>query len=143
MAVDDLARADPVPRLIAWLNNDADVTAALGGTGRVSAYNEPPYPHLRVVETPAGIDGDLRWLIGPEVQIEAYGDLDGTPGKAALRRILYMALGSLVTVPDAVAPPEGPIITAVMSTRGGGWVPEPSGQPRYVATVRVWSHAAP
>jgi hypothetical protein len=141
VAADSLARADPLPRIIEWLNGHADVLAALGGAGRIGLANEPPYPRVRVFETPAGSDGDLIRLISPEVQIEVYGDLDGSPGKAELRRIMYIVLGALRELPDAEAPFGGPVVTAVRSSRPGGWIPEPTGQPRYVAGVRVYSHA--
>jgi hypothetical protein len=138
----DLARADPLPRVMAWLAEHAEVTAVLGGAGRVGARNEPPYPRLRILDTPGGDDRGLRWLIAPEIQVEAYGDLDGSPGKAALRQILYTALSALMELPDQPPVPGYPIVTQVASSRSGGWVPEPSGQPRYLAAVRVWSHPA-
>jgi hypothetical protein len=139
---DHLADADPIPRIREWLGTHPAVVAVLGGgSERIGIDNKPPYPCLRILETSAGSDGDLRWLLSPELQIEAYGDLDGTPGKEALRRVLYVALGALMELPDAPAAPDGPVITAVTSTRAGGWLPEPSGQPRYVAAVRVFAHA--
>jgi hypothetical protein len=136
VTVDDLARADPMPRVLSWLSGHPVLADALGGTGRVGAFNEPPYPRLRITD-PGGDDRDLRWLISTEVLIEAYGDLDGSPGKAALRRILYLALGALAELPEQ---PGSPVITAVRSSRAGGWVPEPNGQPRYLGSVRVFSH---
>ena len=139
MPVDDLARADPLPRVLSWLAAHPAVTAELGGAGRVGAVNEPPYPRLRLLDVAAD-DRGLRWLVAPEIQVEAYGDLDGSPGKAALRRILYVALGALQELPDQAPTPGGPTITGVVSSRGGGWVPEPSGQPSYVAAVRVYTH---
>jgi hypothetical protein len=138
--VDDLARADPLPRVLTCLGEDDMLTAALGGPGRVGMFNEAPYPRLRLLDN-GGNDRDLQWLIETELQIEAYGDLDGSPGKAALRRILYLALGVLMTLPETPTPPGEPVISRVVSTRGGGWVPEPSGQPRYVAAVHVYTHA--
>jgi hypothetical protein len=124
---------------MAWLSGHAAVTAAFGGADRVGAVNEPPYPRLRVIDT-GGDDRDLRWLIAQDIQVEAYGDLDGAPGKAELRRILYVALGALAELPDQPPAVDYPIITSVRSLRGGGWVPEPTGQPRYLAAVRVYAH---
>lgn len=134
-----LADADPLPRVLAWLEGHAAVTAALGGPGRVGARNEAPYPRLRLLDVGSD-DRGLRWLIAPEVQIEAYGDMDGSPGKAELRRILYVALDALMELPDQPTPADTPVITAVVSARGGGWSPEPSGQPRYLTSVRVYTH---
>lgn len=138
----DIVRADPLPRVLTWLGSHAAVLAALGGSGRVGARNEPPYPRLVVTDPPGGDDRQLLWLMVTAVQVEAVGDLDGTPGKAALNGLLYTALGALVELPDQATPPDGPVITAVRSSVAGGWSPLPTGQPRYVATVLVYSHPA-
>lgn len=142
MAV-DIVRADPLPRVIAWLGSHPAVTDVLGGAGRVSARNEPPFPRLRITDPPGGDDRGMLWLMAKAVQIEALGDLDGTPSKAVLNRALYTALGALVELPDQPTPPEGPVITAVRSSVAGGWSPLPTGQGRYVATVQVYSHPTP
>lgn len=143
MALLDIARADPMPRVIAWLNAHPAVTQALGGAGRVSARNAPPYPCLRVTDPPGGDDRDLLWLMSKLVQVEAYGDLDGSTGKATLHSALYTALGALMELPDQATPAGGPVITAVRSAAAGGWSPLPTGQPRYVASVQVFSHPEP
>lgn len=143
MATDNLARADPIPRIIGWLNTHSFVLSEIGGPGRVGPDNVPPYPRLRVLEVPGGDDRDLRWLLATAVQIEAYGDLSGAPGKAALRRLLYVALRAVAEIPDQAAPVGGPVITAVSSASAGSWSPEPSGQPRYVASVLVHVHPTP
>lgn len=142
MAVDDLAAADPLPRVLAWLSGHPAVIDVLGGTGRVGGENVPPYPRLLLTD-PDGDDRDLRWLLAPVIQIEALDDLDGSAGKARLRRCLYVALGALKQLPDQEVPPGEPVITEVRGVRGGGWVPLPTGQGRYVASVRVWSHRGP
>jgi hypothetical protein len=134
-----LAATDPIPPIIDWLSGHSAVTAALGGAGRVGLDNRPPYPRLRVVEGTGGDERDLTWLIVCEVQIEVYGDLDGSPGKEALRQALYTALGALAELPGQPVT-QGPVITSVRSSRAGGWVPEPNGQPRYLAAVRVHVH---
>lgn len=136
----DLAAADPIPRVISWLGSHAAVTRALGAPGRVGADNVPPYPRLRVLDPPGGTDGALRWLLAPEIQIEALGDLDGSPGKAALRFMLYTALGALKELPDAPAEPGQVVITSVAGLRGGGWARLPTGQPRYIASVTCHVH---
>lgn len=141
--IDDLARADPLPRIISWLGAHTTLAAELGGLGRVSLYNEPPFPCIRIVDVPGGNDRQLTWLIYKAVQVEAYGDLSGAPGKAQLHRALYVALGALKQLPQEATPVGGPVITEVRSVAAGTWSPEPTGQPRYVATVNVWSHATP
>jgi hypothetical protein len=139
----DLARADPIPRVVSWLADHPALAAELGGAGRVGLFNRPPYPLIRVTDPPGGDDRDLLWLIAKNLQLEAYGDLSGAPGKAQLHRILYVALGALMELPDQVITTGGPVITAVRSTGAVAWSPEPSGQPRYVATVHVYAHAIP
>lgn len=135
----DLSDADPLPRLISWLNADPAVTGLLGGTDRVGYHNEAPFPRIRLVDI-GGDDRDLRWLYAPQIQVEALGDLDGTQDKAALRRVLYAALSSLQRLPWDPVGPGDPVITSVGSARGGGWVPEPSGQGRYLAVVTLTVH---
>lgn len=142
MAVDDLARADPLPRIISWLNGHAALGTELGGVGRVGMYNEPPYPRLRVIDVPGGSDRQLTWLVAVNLQLEVYGDLSGAPGKAQLRRALYVALGALMELPEQAVPADTPVITAIRSQSGGAWSPEPSGQPRYLTSVQVFSHPA-
>lgn len=138
-----LAAADPVPLVRWWLEAHAGVKAALGELGHVSMWNEAPWPCLLVTDTTAGSDGDLRWLSSPEVQLEAYGDLDGNPGKAALKNLLYTAIGALVELtwvqwPYPGAPDGSPVVSEVQSSRAGGYSPLPSGQPRYIGAVRVF-----
>lgn len=134
-----LADADPVPAVISFLSSHPSVVGALGGP-RVSGHNRPPYPCIRVLDPPGGDDRSIRWLIARYVQVEALGDLDGSPGKAALARILYTALEALADLPYAPPQPGWPVITAVESASAVAWAPEPSGQPRYVAGVVVSAH---
>lgn len=141
----NLAAADPVPLVTWWLGQHPAVTSALGGTGHVSMNNVAPWPCLRLTDTTAGSDGDLRWFISPAIQLEAYGDMDGTPGKAALRNLLYTALGALMELAEAAypyagAPAGSPVVTWVASSRAGGWVPLPDGQPRYIGAARIYCH---
>jgi hypothetical protein len=138
--VADLVDADPAAAVIAYLNGHTAVEGALGGAGRISARNEPPYPHLGVTDTPGGTDRDMRWLTGPEITLTLWGDLDGTPGKAALRRIFYTIVQALRDFPDQPTEPGQPVVTEVRSTGAGGWSPEPTGQPRYLGRVQVFMH---
>lgn len=146
-----LPATDPVPLVTWWLQQHPAVTTSLAG-GHVSMWLEPPYPCLRLTDTTAGSDGDLIWLTSPEIQVEAYGDLDGAPGKQALRALLYTTLGALMELAQAPwpyaggsgdDPPSGcPVVTWVQSSRAGGWSPLASGQPRYLAAVRLYCHPA-
>ncbi len=138
MAATDLAGADPVAVALAWLRQHPDVQQVLGN-GQVGGVNQPPYPRLTVLDPP-GDDRSLRWLIAPTLTLEALGDLDGRHGKDVLRRLLYTALGALVELPEHPTPPGQPVVTAVTSAGGGGWSPLPTGQGRYLATVRMHMH---
>lgn len=144
-----LPLSDAVPLVRWWLGQHPAVTAAFGSSlVNISRWNEPPWPDLVVTDTSAGSDGDLIWLSNPEIQLEAYGDLDGTPGKAALRTLLMTAVGALRELADAPYPygagmPDGaPVVTWVQSSVPGGWSPLASGQPRYLAAVRLTVHPA-
>lgn len=136
----DLVDADPVAVARAYLTTHAEVLEALGGPDRISANNEPPYPHLGMLDTPGGSDRDLQWLIAPEISLTLWGDMDGSPGKAVLRRTLYVVLQALRDMPDVPTVPGQPVVTHVQSTGAGGWSPEPTGQPRYLARVQMFMH---
>lgn len=142
-----LPLSDPVPLAGWWLSNHQAVTAAFtdcGSTPHVGMWNEPPWPAIVVSETGAGSDGALLWQSAPELQLEVFGDLDGKPGKAALRHLLYTTLGALTELAAAQWPygdgcPAGaPVVSWVASSRAGGYVPLATGQPRFVAAVRLY-----
>lgn len=146
---DDLAAADgspvlwtvdPVAVARSWLISRPAVMAVLGdGENSIGPDNEPPYPYVRLTDMP-GNDRNLRHLIGPLVQVEVIGDLDGTPDKPTLRAILYLVLGELAVLPEQPSAPGAPVVTNVVSTGAGGWSPLPTGQPRYLATVQMFMH---
>lgn len=102
----------------------------------------PPYPMVVLGTTTAGDDGDLRWRVAPELLVEAWGDPDGRPGKAALREVLYDTLAVLASLPEQDYGPGEAVVTNVASSAGGGWSPDPTGQPRWVAAVRITAHPA-
>jgi hypothetical protein len=137
----DIADTDATAVIVAHMAGDTTLTTLLGGPGRVGGENKPPYPRIRVLDPP-GDDRDMRWLIAPVLQIETYGDLDGTPGKAMLRRIHYGALQVLRDLPGVPVVPGQPVVTAVTFLSGGGWVPEPTGQPRYLSRISCHMHPA-
>lgn len=136
-----LRNLDPVAIARAYLLAHPDVQEALGGDDRIGARNEPPYPCV-VLSDPPGDDRTLRHLIAPLLQIEVYGDLDGTPGKPVLRGIMYDILEALAALPEQPTVPGQPVVTSVAPSGGGGYVPDPTGQPRYIATVRMHMHPA-
>jgi hypothetical protein len=138
--VADLVDADPAAAVIAYLSGHPAVTEALGGSDRISADNEPPYPHLGVLDTPGGSDRDMVWLIAPEVTLQLWGDKDGTPGKAVLRGVFFTILQALRDLPNQPTEPGQPVITAVGNSGAGGWSPEPDNQPRYLARRQIFLH---
>ena len=144
----NLAETDHVALAVRYLLSLDEVEQALGGEGRVGALNEPPYPRVRITDPP-GSDRGLVHLIAPVLQVEVHGDPDGSTGKPRLRRALYTVLQALAGLPEAQALGTFPLLpgdavcTAVTSTGGGGYVPEPTGQPRYLATVQMHVHPQP
>lgn len=137
----DVVDVDPVAVARAYLNSREGLIQAFGGGDRFSSRNEPPYPHTALLDTPGGNDLTLDWLVGMELTIETYGDLDGTPGKAALRTLHTRVLQELRDLPkQPVDDPALPVITAVTFPGARGYVPLPTGQPRYLSRVVLWGH---
>ncbi|MFI6541519.1 hypothetical protein ACIBHY_54335 [Nonomuraea sp. NPDC050547] len=135
--VEDLADADPLPVVLGWLEAHPAVLTALG-PDRVGGYSIPPYPRLRVTDVPGGVENYDTAEVEVRIQIEALGEMDGS--KAALRRLLYLALGALKELPRADPPLPGPVIGSVRSAQGGGFLPEADKRPRYVAWATVRCH---
>lgn len=136
----DLVDVDPAAVAIAYLLGRSRLVEAFGDGGWLTSRNEPPYPHVKITDTPGGADRALRWLIAPELTIETHGDVDGSPGKAALRRLHLLVLQELRDLPDQPAQPGQPVVTAVGFPGAHGWVPEPTGQPRYLSRVHLAMH---
>lgn len=141
----DLVDTDVLALTRRYLLSLPSVTEVLGGEGRVGPRNEPPYPMLRLTDPP-GDDRSLNHLIAPLVQFEMYGDPAATGQKPMLRKALYRVLQEMGRLPERQALGEfehrehEPWVTNVGSTGGGGYVPEPTGQPRYIATLRLHVH---
>lgn len=140
MAYQDLVDVDVLAEAIAHLGAHPALTAALGGPGRVGGENVPPYPRLILSDPPGGDDRGWTWLIARNVLLEAVGDLDGRPGKAALARIMRIATAALHELPTRPAVPGKAVVTAVTASGGAGYSPYPTGQPRYLVTHQVWAH---
>lgn len=134
-----LYEADPIGVARTWLLTRSAVTSLLGDPEGIGPDNDPPYPCI-VLTDPPGSDLGLRHLIAPLLQVEVIGDPDGTPGKPALRRLLYTVLEELAALPDQNYGPGQPVVTHVESSAGGGWSPLPTGQPRYLSTLRLYMH---
>lgn len=137
-----LADTDAIAIVLGWLTGHAGVLAAFGGATHVSGLNEPPYPHLRVAGSPGGSDGDLTWVVSPEVLVETCGDPDGSPGSAALRRLHYVALLAAKELPGRAHTSATPVVCDVAPTSSAQSLPLPLGQPRWVSTLRVTLHPA-
>ncbi len=136
----DLADADPVGAVTGWLAGHPDLgvlqAAEATGAGRwVGVTNAPPFPRLRITDTGA----DLRALRGPSdvtLSVEVLGDLDGRPGKAALRRFAVACVEALDEVTER--PDVGGCVFSRMTVGGPYWSPLPPGnQPRYVFTATL------
>ncbi|MFD3514912.1 hypothetical protein [Streptomyces sp. NPDC058657] len=136
----ELADADPVSAVLAWLQNHPRVTKALGGSGRVSGIAETPWPHLRVTH---GAGGDLRglnWATTPEVTLEAYGDPGGWPGQAELRRIILVCAAAATEMPEAPHTPGQPVINGIRPSGTLLWSPLVDSQPRWLLGLLVTLH---
>jgi hypothetical protein len=145
-----LATIHPVALARAYLLTLSEVTSRLPGEhDGIGVRNEPPYPCIVLTDVP-GNDRAGRHLIAPMLQIEVLGDLDGTPSRTDLRGLYYDVLDALVDLPAWQASAErnesaafGSVVTEVVPTGGGGWVPLPTRQPRYLGTVQMFMHPTP
>jgi hypothetical protein len=140
VTIADIADADPVTVVLAWLAEHPKVTAALGGPGRVSGVREAPWPHLRVAP---GAGGDLRaleWATEPEVTLEVYGDPSGWPGPHALRQIALVAALAAKELVDQPAAPGQPVVSSVRPS--GVLIDSPlaDGQPRHIFGLLTTIH---
>ncbi|WP_328491173.1 hypothetical protein [Streptomyces zaomyceticus] len=140
MSEPNLADADPVSALLAWLQNHPEVADALGGPGRVSGIEEGPWPHLRVDHGPGGDLRDLRWAISPEVTLEVLGDPGGWPGKAELRRILLRCALAAQELAEAPHAPGKPVISGIKPSGLLLWAPLATGHPRWLMNLSVTIH---
>lgn len=138
----DVADVDPIGVVKPYLEAHSAVQAWFGDPDWISPINEPPFPHLQLLDTPGGSDLTMRWLIAPELTLRLLGDFDGTPGKKALRDGMYVILQALRDLPLVPAVPGKPVVTEVRFTGAGGYVPEPTGQPAYLARVQLYMHPA-
>lgn len=138
----DLSTADPIATALAWLQGHASVLAQFGSVTHVSGLNEPLYPHLVVTPSGGGTDRDGVWLVAPEVQIETWGDPDGSPGRAELRRLHYVAVMALKELPRRAHTTATTVVTAVAPTSSAVWSPDPLGQPRWLGTFSLSLHPA-
>lgn len=121
------------------MSADAELIEDLGGYGRIVGTNAPPYPCLLVTDTTIPRGG--VWVIGSQIQIEALGDLDGTPGKAALRDIAWGAMLAAQRLPERPPAPDQPTVTNV-DLGNLTWSPigGERGQPRYLGTLTLTLH---
>ncbi|MFC8717957.1 MULTISPECIES: hypothetical protein [Kitasatospora] len=139
----DLGSLDPEELAVTWLSGHAELTGALGGPGRVGARNTPPYPRIRITQVPGGSAPGWRWTATFHLQVEALGDLDRSTPRPELRKAFTVAVKALHELAGQQAVPGRPVVTAVRALSAGGWLPEPTGQGRYLVVVAVTAHPAP
>ncbi|MGW4891060.1 hypothetical protein ACWEQL_02155 [Kitasatospora sp. NPDC004240] len=138
----DLASLDAELLAVDWLSNHHELTAVLGGAGRVGARNAPPYPRIRITQIPGGSAPGWRWLGTFNLQVEALGDLDRTTARPDLRLAFTTAVKALHQLTARPPLPGQPVVTFVQALSTGGWLPEPTGQGRYVGVVALTAHPA-
>lgn len=108
---------------------------------RVGGPDRPPYPRLLFATVDGGDDANMRWVYTTPVQITAIGDLDGRPGSAALRGLLYTAVAAVAALPATeVTDPTLPVWTRFRAPGNASWRPLPGGQPRWQHTVYLTGH---
>jgi hypothetical protein len=121
-----LAAADPVAVAVAWLRTHPLIFTEFGEATHISGTNRAPYPHIRITPTPAGDERGMVWASDHELSLEVYGDPDGTPGQAALRRLYYLAAGALAELPDRTdITPLDVVVARVRPTSAGRFVTDP------------------
>lgn len=140
MTAFELADADPVSEVLAWLTQHPKVAEALGGPGRVSGIAEGPWPHLSVGHGPGGDLRGLVWATSPEVQLEVYGDPGGWPGRGELRRVLLLCAAAAKELVEAPHTPGRPVISGIRPSGLLIWSPLVDGQPRWLLSLSVTLH---
>ncbi|AUY50458.1 hypothetical protein [Streptomyces sp. CB01881] len=138
----DLASLDAELLVVDWLSNHEELTGVLGGKGRIGARNAPPYPRIRITQIPGGAAAGWRWLGTFHIQVEALGDLDRSTARPALHLAFSTAVKALHELTVRPALPGQPVVTAVQALSTGGWLPEPTGQGRYLGVVALTAHPA-
>lgn len=132
MAAPDLAAADPVAVVLAWLKDHPVTTEVLGGPEHVSGILRAPWPHLQVTE---GAGGDLRGLVWDaeyEVSFELYGSPEGHPGKAAMRAQAVRLLRAVLDLPEEQQIDPGvPVVSDARPSGVFAYTPTTVGQPRW------------
>jgi hypothetical protein len=134
------ADVDPVRIVLARLQTNTELLAAMGGVdpARVSGLNEPPYPHLRVAPSAGGDDGVLDTRLIGEVNIEMWGDLDGSPGSEQLRRLLYQAVEHVLRMAREIEEPGQPVVIHAHTVGTARWQPDQATkQPCWAHTVTL------
>jgi hypothetical protein len=140
-----LADADPVGAATGWLAGHQALTELLAslatGAGRqIGTINAPPYPRLRITDTNGDL-GEFRGLSWVSLGIDVFGDLDGRPGKAALRRLAIATAETLHQMTEQ--PAVGGCVFSQVTTNSISWAPlAPGNQPRYVLNTTLWSRPA-
>lgn len=113
----DLADADPVAVVYAWLRQHPKVLAALGAPEHLSGIREAPWPHLVVGLGAGGAPDDHELLISePEVELVVWGHPDGSHSDPALRRLLMTAVAAVVELRTAPYDPVRPVVSRVRAT---------------------------
>lgn len=145
----DLSSADPLSACLHALTVNPAITGMLAAwppppgnetAPRVLGEARPPWPMLQVVAGTAGGTGLLRWTVTGEVLVSAWGPPDRSVGSAALRRLLYMALGVLAELPELPTPAGAPVVADVRLSVPAQPIEEADGQLRWLAGLMVVAH---
>lgn len=137
-----LADVNPVAEVLSWLQSHSGVLAAVGSSAHVTGLVEPPYPHIQVTPGPGGDYRDFVWDIAPDVVISTWGDVDGTPGQAALRRVHHLVLAACVELPRRVHSTGQTVVSSVVPRSAAAVVGSPLGSRGWTTTLTVICHPA-
>jgi hypothetical protein len=148
------AETDPLAIVRAHLIGHAAVDAelarhisggddSLGGTGeRILTVVRPPYPMLRIALLNHD-PGEMLWRSVADVQIEAWGDTDGTITGDDLRRLLMVAMTACKDLETRTYRPDEPVVNHVQGGGPGAPLEDPdTKQLYYVGSVALTLHPA-
>ena len=138
-----LADVNPVAEVLSWLQTHSAVLAAVGSTAHITGLAEPPYPHIRIEPSDGGANDDFIWVIQPELLISTLGDVDGTPGQSALRRIHHIVLAAFVEMPRRPHTAGQTVVSRAVTTSGTHALRTPLGAVGWVSSVSLSCHPAP
>lgn len=129
--------ADPTALVYARLRAHPGVLAAFGSAEHITGLLEAPWPHLLVRAGADDVGDMVTSALSGEVTMEVWGHPDGREGRAALRRLLLVALEAVGALAQEDTPDGQPVVYGVTVVQPPGPLPLANGQERWAVTVAV------